>query len=293
MSPTTNGHEMREALLFPGQGSQSADMVEAVERHRPELLDLCRVEVGRDPFDALDGGTQYLQPALYCASIALWAGAGSPLPALVAGHSLGELAALAAAGVFSEADGLRLAAVRGRAMQEAAAAGPEAGMLALLGGEGEEARELAERNGAVVANDNAPGQLVLSGPISRLEAISLDAKRVGLKARRLPVAGGFHSPAMEPAVAPFRRALGGIDLREPRVTVYSGVTARPFEDFARQLVEALTKPVRWRETLLALRDAGAERFVEVGPGKVLRNLAKRTVPDQQSASLAQLEVASA
>jgi malonyl CoA-acyl carrier protein transacylase len=98
---------------------------------------------------------------------------------------------------------------------------------------------------------------------------------------------------MEPAVAPFRRALGGIDLREPRVTVYSGVTARPFEDFARQLVEALTKPVRWRETLLALRDAGAERFVEVGPGKVLRNLAKRTVPDQESASLAQLEVASA
>ena len=98
---------------------------------------------------------------------------------------------------------------------------------------------------------------------------------------------------MEPAVAPFSRALGGIDFKEPQATVYSGVTARPFEDFARQLVEALTHPVRWRETLLAMRDAGAERFVEVGPGKVLRNLAKRTVPDRETSSLAQLEAAGA
>lgn len=284
---------MSEALLFPGQGSQTGDMRAAVERHRPELLERCIAELGVDPFDAIDDGTRYLQPALYCASISLWAGAGSPIPATVAGHSLGELAALVAAGVISEADGLSLAVVRGRAMQEAAAAAPAGAMLALLGGGPGQATGIAAAHGFTVANDNAPGQLVVSGPAKAIEPATADAKAAGLKARRLPVSGAFHSSAMAPAKAPFAAALGEVEFGPARAVVYSGATARPFLDFAQGLADALTQPVRWRATLLEMERAGVRRFVEVGPGKVLRNLARRTVPGCESASLEQLEAARA
>lgn len=284
---------MSEALLFPGQGSQTDDMRHAVERHRPELLERCTAELGIDPFDAMDRGTRFLQPALYCASVSLWAGAGAPLPEVLAGHSLGELAALAAAGVISEADGLNLALTRGRAMQDAAEAAPAGAMLALLGGDPEQATGIAGVHGFTVANDNAPGQIVVSGPADAVEPAIADAKAAGLKARRLPVAGAFHSAAMASAQAPFAAALGEVEFGPARAVVYSGVTARPFTDFARELAQALTKPVRWRAALLEMERAGVRRFVEVGPGKVLRNLARRTVPGCESTSLQQLEAAGA
>jgi len=292
MPDVATEHGAPEALLFPGQGSQTPDMREAVERHRPELLELCRVEVGRDPFESLDQGTRFLQPALYCASVALWAGAGSPVPKAIAGHSLGELAALAAAAVISEADGLRLAAVRGRVMQEVAEAAGEGGMAAILGGS-DNAMELAHRHGLTIANDNAPGQIVISGPVAELEAASVEAKASGLKVRRLPIAGAFHSPAMAPAVERFGEALSQVEMRPSRAVVYSGVSAGVFADYRGGLAEALTKPVRWRETLLAMEGDGIRRFVEVGPGKVLKGLARRTVPDCETATLAELEVARA
>jgi [acyl-carrier-protein] S-malonyltransferase len=280
------------ALLFPGQGSQTAGMREAVERHRPELLELCEIEVGCDPFQALDSGTRYVQPALFCASVAAWAAAGSPLPGVLAGHSLGELAALTAAGCISEADGLRLAALRGRVMQDAAEADP-GGMVALLGGEPGDARRLAAEHGLTLANDNAPGQAVLSGPEPGLEAVSLNAKRVGLRVRRLPIAGAFHSPAMAPAVSPFARALHHVDFAPARARVFSGVTAAPFDDCRQRLAEALTRPVRWREVVLSMQRSGVRRFVEVGPGHVLRNLVKRIAPDAEATTLEELEVAAA
>jgi malonyl CoA-acyl carrier protein transacylase len=129
-----------------------------------------------------------------------------------------------------------------------------------------------------VANDNAPGQIVLAGDRDRLDEAERLAGERGRRAIRLPVAGAFHSPSMTAAVAPFRAALEDVALGEPRFTVYSCASARPFADVREELAQALVRPVRWRETFTALHEAGAERFVEVGPGKVLARLAKRIVP---------------
>ena len=280
------------ALLFPGQGSQTPGMRDVVEASLPELLDAAIAEVGEDPFARVEEGTRFAQPALFCASVALWSRAGCPEPDLVAGHSLGELAALVAAGSLTAEDGLHLAARRGCLMQEASEAAPGGGMVALLG-ESEAAREIAEDHGLTVANDNAPGQLVLSGPVEACEKAGAEARERGLKAKRLPVAGAFHAPAMAPAVAEFEWALGEVEVREPTLLAFSGVTAQPFDDIRARLAEAILRPVLWRQTLLAMRRSGASRFVEVGPGKVLRGLVRRTLPDVEAATLAEREVARA
>jgi malonyl CoA-acyl carrier protein transacylase len=120
---------------------------------------------------------------------------------------------------------------------------------------------------------------VLSGPRSALPAAEQSAKALGLRALILPVTGAFHSPMMQPAVADFERALGEIEIRPTVATVISAVTAQPFDDVRARLAQALTGPVRWREVMLELRASGVERFVEVGPGRVLTGLAKRTLKD--------------
>ena len=198
----------------------------------------------------------------------------------MAGHSLGELGALVAAGSLSERDGMRLVVIRGRLMQEAGERAGDGGMLALLGaGAAEHAQALADEHGLAVANDNSPQQIVLSGARASLPAAAAAAKDLGLRAMELPVTGAFHSPMMEAAVPEFAAALEQVEVREPRVTVLSAVTALPFDDVRLRLTEGLTRPVRWRETMLELRRRGAERFVEVGPGRVLTGLAKRTLSD--------------
>jgi malonyl CoA-acyl carrier protein transacylase len=151
-------------------------------------------------------------------------------------------------------------------------------MLALVGADEDEAARVAGAAGLTVANDNAPGQIVLAGDRDRFAAAEATADELGKRTIRLPVAGAFHSPAMEPAVPPFRAALGEAELGEPRFTVISCATAQPFADVREELAQALIRPVRWRETFTALHEAGAERFVEAGPGKVLSRLAKRIVP---------------
>ena len=269
-----------QAILFPGQGSQSRDMRDSVARVRPDLLSLAVELIGEDPFPRAEEGTDFAQPSIFCASLAGWSALGKPEGELMAGHSLGELAALVAAGSLSERDGLRLVALRGRLMQEAGERAGDGGMLALLGaGAVEHAEALAEAHGLAVANDNSPGQIVLSGARAALPAAAAAAKELGLRAMELPVTGAFHSPMMEPAVPEFAAALEQVELRTPRVTVLSAVTAQPFDDVPRRLAEGLTKPVRWRETMLELHRLGAERFVEVGPGRVLTGLAKRTLSD--------------
>src|SRR5262245_15283580 len=150
------------ALLFPGQGSQTKDMRDTVAQARPDLLERVTELVGFDPFAQVEDGTAYAQPALYCASLAHWTAAGRPEAGFMAGHSLGELPALTAAGAFDDLDGLALAVARGRAMQDAAESGSPSGMMAVLGA-GDGAAEAADRLGLTVANDNAPGQVVLSG----------------------------------------------------------------------------------------------------------------------------------
>jgi malonyl CoA-acyl carrier protein transacylase len=265
-------------------------MREVVEEVVPELVRRAADEVGADPYARVARGTQFAQPALYCASIALFIRAGSPGAQFIAGHSLGEIGALVAGGSISVEDGLWLAAHRGRVMQEAADAASPGGMLALLGDEAK-TRRVAASYRLTVANDNAPGQLILSGPAEDLDAAADDAKEAGLKAMPLAVSGAFHTEAMANAVPEFRAVLAEIDVRAPSVPVFSSVTARPFEDVRTELAQALVQPVRWRETLFALRDRGADQFVEVGPGKVLKGLVRRTLPDVDARVLREREVA--
>lgn len=277
------------AALFPGQGSQTPDMRSVVERLRPDLLELCRQELRLDPFERVSEGTHMAQPAIYCASLAGWSLLEDANVELMAGHSLGEFAALVAAGAMSERDGLRLVALRGRLMQQVTGGG----MMA-VGAPVETAADLAERFGLTLANDNSPEQVVLSGDAAAVDAACAGAKVEGLRAARLRVSGAFHSPAMAAAAPELEAALDATPLNEPRVPVYSGVTAAAFEDDIRaRLVQGLTSPVRWREILIALRDRGATRFLEVGPGRVLTGLVRKTLGSEVNAEVVSQEAAHA
>jgi [acyl-carrier-protein] S-malonyltransferase len=270
------------AILFPGQGSQTPDMRDLVQRVRPDLLEMAVQAVGEDPFPRADEGTHYAQPAIFCASLAGWEAIGRPLEAFMAGHSLGELGALVAAGALEEREGLELVALRGRLMHQSGleAADGEGGMMAVLGaGASDQASDIAEAHGLTVANDNSPVQVVISGAKSRLPEALAHAKDLGLRAMELDVTGAFHSPMMAGAVPEFERALAATAFGEPAegTTVISAVTAQPFTDPRRELADALTMPVRWREVMVTLQELGAERFIDVGPGRVLTGLAKRTL----------------
>jgi malonyl CoA-acyl carrier protein transacylase len=255
-------------------------MRETVADLRPDLLAQAVEVVGEDPFARADEGTMFAQPAIFCASLAGWEALGRPDGDFMAGHSLGELAALVAAGCLSERDGLELVALRGKLMQESGERAGDGSMLALLGaGAAERAPELAAEHDLAVANDNSPQQVVLSGERAHLAAAAEAAREAGLRAMDLPVTGAFHSPMMAGAVPEFTAALEKVEVRPARIPVLSAVTTEPFDDVRARLAQALTMPVRWRETMLALHDLGVERFVEVGPGKVLTGLAKRTLRD--------------
>jgi len=276
----TRESDTRSAILFPGQGSQTPEMRELVQRVRPDLLALAAEIVGEDPFARADEGTNYAQPAIFCASLAGWTALGSPLGMAMAGHSLGELGALVAAGALDEREGLELVALRGRLMHESGTAAGDGSMVAVIGaGASEHAEEIAGASELTVANDNSPLQIVLSGAKAHIPAAIDAAKGLGLRAMELDVTGAFHSPMMAAAVPEFAAALAEVRFETPRTTVVSAVTAAPFTDPRAELADALTMPVRWREVLLALRDLGAERFVDVGPGRVLTGLAKRTLAD--------------
>ncbi|HEX8753934.1 MAG TPA: ACP S-malonyltransferase [Solirubrobacterales bacterium] len=278
----------RTAILFPGQGSQTSGMAAVTAAQRPDLIEQARAELGADPFERIGDGTGFAQPAIFCASLAYWQQAGSPRGEMVAGHSLGELAALVAGGALSDEEGLRLAVVRGRIMEEAAAANP-GGMMAVLGGEEEAVRELAAGFELTVANDNAPGQVVLSGAAEALGEARRQLRADGVKAIRLPVAGAFHSPFMAEAATRFRVELDAVGFRRPSLPVYSSTAAEPFGDVRAGLAAALTQPVLWQATLRAMRDAGAASFREVGPGDVLTGLVRRTLPEVEARSLAEPE----
>jgi [acyl-carrier-protein] S-malonyltransferase len=266
------------AGLFPGQGSQTGDLRQLAQSVVPELVAECVSLVGEDPFVHVGESTRFAQPAIYCASIAGWlARPDSVQPMALAGHSLGELSALVAAGALDQAAGLRLAVRRGALMADACD-GQDQGMLAVLGASEEQAAQLAGEYGLVVANDNAPGQAVLAGPTERLRAASKQARAERIRAILLDVAGAFHSPAMASAVAPFRAELDDVDFLEPAVPVISGSTAQPFQDVRAELEQAIVRPVRWRETMLALAQLGADSFVDFGPGEVLAKLVARNLP---------------
>ncbi len=300
---------MTRAFVFPGQGSQAVGMGKELADAFPAAR-----EVYQEIDDALDQDlsglmfngpedeltlTENAQPALMAVSMAvmrvLSSEGGFKLStgaSHVAGHSLGEYSALAAAGVFSLADTARLLKTRGRAMQEAVPVG-EGAMAALMGLTPEDAIAVAsEAAGDGVcdfANDNAPGQVVVSGSKAAVERAVEMAKEKGAKrALLLPVSAPFHCAMMAPAADVMAQALAGVNMVAPVVPVVANVTAAPVNDAAvarKLLVEQVTGRVRWRECVLAMKDAGVTELVEVGAGKVLAGLTRRIDRELSSTSI--------
>lgn len=292
-------------IVCPGQGAQALGMGRAWAEMSPEaraVFDEADGVLGASLGQALSSicwngpaevlsRTDVSQPALYTCAVASWRGlcaqlglaeGEAPVKA-AAGLSLGEYSALHIAGAFSFADGLRLVALRGRAMQHAAEAVPS-GMVALVGADEDQANAVVdEARGAgvlVCANFNAPGQIVLSGDKEACARAEKVAGEKGLRAVALQVAGAFHSPIMQPAAEALAKALAGVSIESLRVPVWSNVTAKPHVDDAgairARLAEQLTSPVRWAPSFAAM----VERFPDVAvhelaPGKTLAGMAKR------------------
>jgi malonyl CoA-acyl carrier protein transacylase len=274
------------AVLFPGQGVGDASSRELVAAGRPDLLELATELAGADPFERMSEGTAYAQPAVYCASIAGYEQLGRPEAEYFAGHSLGEVGALAAAGAIDDADGVRIVVARGRVMADAAGLAEPGGMLA-VGSDRDGAAALAAEHGLTLANENSPQQFVLSGPLHSIEEAEAGARGSGLRAKKLAVAGAFHTAAMASSVEPFRAALDEIEFRPPHSPVISSTIAEPFEDDARDVLAAsLTSPIRWTAVLGRLRELGVTRYLDVGPGKVLAGLVRRTISDAETETLA-------
>ena len=289
---------MTRAFVFPGQGSQQPgmgrDLAEAFAPARllfEEIDDALSQRLSRLMFEGPESDltlTENAQPALLAASLAvirvLEAEAGFDIGGLayVAGHSLGEYSAHAAAGTVSVTDAVLLVQRRGQAMQKAVPVG-EGAMAALLGLEIDAAREIADGTTGygicVVANDNCPGQIVLSGHRAAVErAVELAAERGARRSIMLPVSAPFHCPLMAPAAAAMEEALAEIALDVPRVPVVANVTAAPTSDpkeIKDLLIEQVTRMVRWRETVLLFARHEVEEVVEIGSGRVLAGLVKR------------------
>jgi [acyl-carrier-protein] S-malonyltransferase len=279
------------AILFPGQGVGDSSSREVVADLRPDLLGLATELVGEDPFERMSEGTAYAQPAVYCASMAGFERLGRPGAKYFAGHSLGEIGALAAAGAVDDADGLRVVVARGRVMDEAARAGEPGGMLA-VGSDREGAQALADEHGLTLANENSPQQFVLSGPLPRIEEAEAAAKGASMRAKKLAVTGAFHTEAMSVGVDAFRAELDEIEFRSTTAPVVSSTTADFFRDDPRDaLAAALVSPIRWMAVLAKLDELGVTRFVDVGPGKVLAGLVRRTIDGAETETPASRESA--
>lgn len=276
------------AYLFPGQGSSVLGCEPLVAEYCRDLADHARSVLGDDLFARAGESTRYAQPAIFIASLAGWRSLDQPRPLGFAGHSLGEISALAAAGVLDDQDALELVMLRGDLMAQAAEEARDGGMLAVLKATVDQAQSLADAHGVTLANDNAPGQVVLSGRAGLLANAALAARAMKIRAIVLDVAGAFHSPDMASACPQFERALARASVRSTAATVISGLTAEPFVDVRAQLAAALTRPVRWRETMTALHALGAQAFVDVGPDQVLAKLVRRNLPDSNGTTIAEL-----
>ncbi|MDA8232112.1 MAG: ACP S-malonyltransferase [Magnetospirillum sp.] len=300
---------MSRAFVFPGQGSQAVGMGRelseafAAARHVFEEVDeALKQKLSRLMFEGPEDEltlTENAQPALMAVSMAvlrvLEAEGGLILAdtaAFVAGHSLGEYSALAAAGTFSLGDAARLLKTRGRAMQKAVPVGVGA-MAALLGADYEQARDIAAQAAAgevcEAANDNAPGQVVVSGHKGAVErAIAIAAEKGIKRAILLPVSAPFHCRLMQPAADAMAEALASVAMNAPKVPLVANVTAAAVADPAairELLVRQVTGTVRWREGVLFMKAQGVDTLVELGAGKVLAGLAKRIDKEMAGASV--------
>ena len=297
---------MAIAFVFPGQGSQSVGMGRNLADNfaaAKAVFDEVDSALGQKLSDLMWNGpedqltlTENAQPALMAVSLAairvLEAEHGISVAntaKCVAGHSLGEYSALAAAGTFTIADAARLLKIRGRAMQAATPVGTGA-MAALLGldfkAASEVAAEAAQGDVCQAANDNSDGQVVISGAKAAVERALDIAKAKGAKrAILLPVSAPFHCALMQPAADAMAEALAKADMKNPVVPVVANVVAGPVTDAAtirQKLVEQVTGTVRWRECVYAMSDLGVTTFVEIGSGKVLTGLAKKNAPEAKA-----------
>ncbi|HXV00304.1 MAG TPA: ACP S-malonyltransferase [Caulobacteraceae bacterium] len=301
---------MSLAFLFPGQGSQAvgmgAELAEAFAAARAVFQEVDDA-LGQNLTRLMREGpaedltlTENAQPALMAVSLAVMAalerefGIDVTRAAFVAGHSLGEYSALAAAGALSLADTARLLKLRGQAMQRAVPVG-EGAMASLIGPKTDLAlAEAAAAAGAalgvcVVANDNNAGNVVISGARAAVDAAIDKAKALGARAIPLNVSAPFHCPLMQPAAEEMARALAETAILAPRAPLVANVTARPTldpEQIRGLLVEQITGRVRWRESLEWLaREGDVNRFAEVGAGKVLTGMARRIAPEAEAMAL--------
>ncbi len=285
---------LRTAVVFPGQGSQKIGMLAELAEHFPLIN-----ETFAEASDAIDVNlwhvaqsgerldqTEYTQPVLLTASIALWRlwlDLGGVKPAALAGHSLGEYSALVAAGALSLADGARLVRLRGELMQRAVPQGAGA-MVAILGLADEQVEklcaDLSRDTGEIVdpANYNAPGQIVVAGQATTVQQIAVLAKAAGGKAINLPVSVPSHCRLMQPAAEVLAEVLSQTQMHMPSIQVVQNANAiiePDLDQIKAALIGQLSRPVRWTQSMLLLQSQGVSHLVECGPGNVLANLAKR------------------
>ena len=284
---------MSKAYIFPGQGSQFPGMGKALYERSAEAREMmdkaCEI-LGFPITDIMFGedaealkATRVTQPAIFIHSVVLALCSGLEAPAMVAGHSLGEFSALAAAGAMDFEDALRLVAVRASAMQKCCEQVPGT-MAAVIKLPTETVEICASCAGLVIpANYNSEGQIVISGEAEAVAEACAKMKEAGAK-RALPLAvsGAFHSPLMEPARLELAEAIGKTPFQVPVCPVYQNVTALPSTDpevIKDNLLRQLTSPVRWTQTVQNMVADGADSFLEIGPGTVLQGLVKRIAPE--------------
>lgn len=291
---------MKHAYIFPGQGSQFPGMGKEhydnsafAKRLFEQANDVLDFRISDIMFSGSEDDlkqTNVTQPAVFLHSIIAYRSIEIASPDMVAGHSLGEFSALVANGTLSFDDALRLVAVRARAMQKACEQNPST-MAAVLGLADEKVEaicdELQVETGEVVvpANYNCPGQLVISGSLKVIDLACERMKAAGAKrALVLPVGGAFHSPLMEPAREELQSAIESTKFHTPTCAVYQNVVAKGVmdkEEIKQNLVQQLTGPVRWTQSVQAMITDGASRFTEVGPGKVLQGLVMKIYKEMQ------------
>ena len=285
---------MSKAYIFPGQGSQFPGMGKALYERSAEaraLMDKANEILGFPITDIMFGesaddlkATRVTQPAIFIHRVVLALCSGLETPAMVAGHSLGEFSALAAAGAMSFEDALKLVAVRASAMQKCCEQVPGS-MAAIIKLPTETIEEVcASCSGLVIpANYNSEGQVVISGEAEAVAEACKKMMEAGAKrALPLPVSGAFHSPLMEPARLELAEAIDKTPFQAPACPVYQNVTALPSSDpevIKANLLKQLTSPVRWTQTVQNMVADGADYFLEIGPGTVLQGLVGRIAPD--------------
>jgi [acyl-carrier-protein] S-malonyltransferase len=292
---------MKKAMVFPGQGSQfpgmGKDLYQNNEQAR-ELFHRANEILGFNISEILFEGsaedlkqTKVTQPAVFLHSVILFLTTEGLKPDMVAGHSLGEFSALVANGTLQFEEALKLVSIRANAMQKACEINPStmAAVLNLDDAKVEEVCASISDEVVVAANYNCPGQLVISGSIKGIEMACERMKEAGAKrALVLPVGGAFHSPLMEPAKAELAQAIMETPFHTPICPVYQNVTARAISDPAeiqQNLIQQLTAPVRWTQSVLQMVEDGATHFTEIGPGNVLQGLIKKIYKEAETGGI--------